>query len=74
MMISRENPKELEGKPASAGLLLNPKDGGDIFLRNFGLLAGLHDISQKIEFFITTVVRTSNPTQVTNSLGTLLHD
>jgi hypothetical protein len=41
-----------------------PEDGSDMFLRNFSLLFnGLHGfVSQKIELFITTAVRTSNPT------------
>jgi hypothetical protein len=38
--------------------------GVDMFLRNVGWLNGLHGfISQKIELFIATAVRTSNPTQ-----------
>jgi hypothetical protein len=47
------------------GLFFDPEDGGDIFLRNIGLtFNGLHGvISPKIELFITTAVRTSNPTQ-----------
>jgi hypothetical protein len=37
--------------------------GSDMFLRNVGF-KGLHGvISQKIELFITTTVRTSNPTR-----------
>jgi hypothetical protein len=45
-------------------LFFDPEDGSDIFLRNVGwIFIGLHDvISQKTELFITTAVRTSNPT------------
>jgi hypothetical protein len=44
--------------------LFEPENGSDMFLRNVGLLFnGLHGfISQKIELFITTGVRTSKPT------------
>jgi hypothetical protein len=44
-------------------LLLDPEDGGDMFLRYVVLAyTGLHsNISQKIEFFITTTLRVSNP-------------
>jgi hypothetical protein len=54
-----------------AGFLLvfffEPEDGGDIFLRNVDELTfnGLHGvISQKIELFIPTAVRTSNPNEI----------
>jgi hypothetical protein len=44
--------------------LFNPEDAGDMFLQNVSSLStdyyGL--MSQKIEFFIITTVRTSNPT------------
>jgi hypothetical protein len=51
----------------SAGFLLvlffDPEDGGDMFLRNVGGLSTDYTaLSQKIEFFITTAVKTSNPT------------
>jgi hypothetical protein len=44
----------------------DPEDGGDMFLHNVGLkLYGLHSvISQKMILFITTGVKTSNPTNV----------
>jgi hypothetical protein len=44
----------------------NPEDGGDMFLRNVALtFRGLHSIiSQTAKLFITTAVRTSNPTCV----------
>jgi hypothetical protein len=46
------------------GLFFDPEDGGEMFLRSVGrLLNGLHGvISQKKALFITTGVRTSNPT------------
>jgi hypothetical protein len=42
----------------------DPKDGGDIFLsKRLLALSGLHGaISQKLILFITTAVKTSNPT------------
>jgi hypothetical protein len=41
-----------------SGFLFDPKVGGDMFFRN-----GLHGvISQKIELFAATAVRTTNPT------------
>jgi hypothetical protein len=47
-----------------AGLIIYPEDGGDIFVRIIGcLINGLQGVvSQKIELFITTGVRTSNLT------------
>jgi hypothetical protein len=43
-------------------LRINRHFGGDMFLRNVGL-NGLHGvISQKMVLFITTAVRTPNPT------------
>jgi hypothetical protein len=46
------------------GLYFYPEDGGDMFLLN-KIFNGLHGvITQKIEFFITTAVRISNPTFV----------
>jgi hypothetical protein len=46
------------------GLLFHPEDGGDIFLRNFGiLLTRLHRVlSQTVYLFVVTAVRTSNST------------
>jgi hypothetical protein len=42
------------------GLFFDAGEGGDMFLRD---VSGLHGvISQKIVLFITTAVRTSNPT------------
>jgi hypothetical protein len=46
------------------GLFFNPGDRGDMFLWNIGRLS-MGVISQKIELFIITAVRTSNPTQFT---------
>jgi hypothetical protein len=44
-------------------LFFDPEDGGKMFLRNVFDFNGLHDIiSQYIELFITTALRTSNPT------------
>jgi hypothetical protein len=59
----------LKGKPISASSLLHTDflcffspDNGNMFLKrlNFNRLHGI--TSQKIELFITTAVRTSNPT------------
>jgi hypothetical protein len=46
------------------GIFFDPEDGGDMFLYNDGWLSTdyMRDISQKTELFITTGVRTSNPT------------
>jgi hypothetical protein len=46
------------------GLFFNPEDGGDMIPQNVYLtFNGLHGIvSQKTGLFITTAVRTSNPT------------
>jgi hypothetical protein len=45
------------------GLFLDFKDGGDMFLRKVVTFNGLHGgISQRIEVFITTAVRTINRT------------
>jgi hypothetical protein len=44
------------------GLLFDPDDGNDMFLRNVGSLPMDYIKSQKIKFFITTAVRTSIPT------------
>jgi hypothetical protein len=46
------------------GLFFDPEDGGDMFPQNVYLtFNGLHGIvSQKRELFITTAVRTSDPT------------
>jgi hypothetical protein len=45
------------------GLLFDPEDGGDVFLRNVD--NELHDvINKKIGLAITTAVRTSNPTEL----------
>jgi hypothetical protein len=43
-------------------LFLDPEDGGDVFLRNIGWFCkGLHGvISQNLELFITTALKTSN--------------
>jgi hypothetical protein len=45
------------------GLFVDPEDGTDLFLRNVAwIICELHGvISQKIELFITTVIRSSNP-------------
>jgi hypothetical protein len=44
------------------GLFFGPEDVGNIFFLMVGF-SGLHGImSQKIELFLTTAVRTSNPT------------
>jgi hypothetical protein len=51
------------------GLFFNPEAGGDMFLWNWLTFNRLHGvISQKIELFITTSVRTSNPTMWSHSL------
>jgi hypothetical protein len=44
-------------------LLFDREDGGDVFLRNVGWLSAEYTgvISQKIELFVTTAVRTSDP-------------
>jgi hypothetical protein len=48
------------------GLFFDPEDGGDMFLQNVLTFNGLHGvIFQKIELFINTAVRTSNPADVT---------
>jgi hypothetical protein len=45
------------------GLFFDPEDGGDVTPKRRLTLNGLHDvIPQKIVLFITTAVRTSNPT------------
>jgi hypothetical protein len=45
------------------GLFFDPEDGDDVPLKPRLIFNGLHGvISQKIVFFITTAVRTSNPT------------
>jgi hypothetical protein len=45
------------------GLFFDPEDGGNMFLQNFRFtFNGLHAaISQKIGFFLTTALRTSDP-------------
>jgi hypothetical protein len=50
------------GQQAGIGLPVNPEDGSDILFATLRLTcAGLHGIvSQKVEIFITTTVRTSN--------------
>jgi hypothetical protein len=46
------------------GLFFDPEDGGDMFPKRRLTFNGLHGvISQKIVLFITTAVRTSNPTK-----------
>jgi hypothetical protein len=55
------------------GSFINPEDGGDMFLRtwvDFRLTIGV--ISQKLELFITTVVRNSNRIFFYNSITFLL--
>jgi hypothetical protein len=50
-------------KQATNRLLFDPEDRGYMFLWNFGCFSGLRGvISQKIELFIATAVRTSDVT------------
>jgi hypothetical protein len=46
------------------GVFFDPEDGGNVFFEKWLTYSGLHGIiSQKVELFITTGVRTSNPKQ-----------
>jgi hypothetical protein len=46
-----------------AEIFVDPEDGGDMFLRNVGCVSTDYTASHpRIILFITTVVKTSNPT------------
>jgi hypothetical protein len=64
-IIQERNQSETSSKQSwNLGLFFDTEDGGDMFVRKIVLtFHGLHSlISKTIEFFITTSVRTSNPT------------
>jgi hypothetical protein len=53
-------------------IVFNPEDGGNmilVYVDSFNKLYGF--ISQKLELFITTVVRTSNPAYTSNNVSLL---
>jgi hypothetical protein len=58
----------------NAGLFFEPEVGGSVLLRNVGLLPADHTaLHPRREVFITTAVRTSNPTFKIIILSVVLH-